>query len=227
MTEHTSDTVGVALTELEAAEKEMLNRALVMMRADDGAVYPFDLFAHGAINRSLALSAGFRTLIRDRNLICAGAILRLQLDTAIRFFAGFIVDKPHDFATEVLKGTPSRKMKDKNGQPMTDWYLVTQLAKEYPWIEPLYKKTSGYVHMSDTHILSTFDGVNDETRVVGIKIGWRDKNMPDSLYLEAIAAFRELTTIFARYVDGWIFTKANPVKVAQMRAEREKANPPT
>ena len=221
MTQHPSDAIKAALADLEADEKAMLDRAADMIQADDGAVYGFDLLANGAVNRSLALSAGFRALIRDQNLICAGALLRLQLDTALRFFAGFIVDKPHDFTIKVLKGEHIRKMKDQNGQFMTDRYLITQLAKEHAWIDSVYEKTSGYVHMSNTHISSTFDRVNHENRPIGIKIGWRDKDLPDSVYLEAIAAFRESTKILAHYIDGWIFTKSNPDKVAKMKAARD------
>lgn len=223
MTQHPSDSIEAALADLEADEEAMLNRAANMIQAYDGAVYEFDLLANGAVNRSLALSAGFRALIRDQNLICAGALLRLQLDTALRFFAGFIVDKPQDFAIAVLKGEHIRKMKDQNGQFMTDRYLVTQLTKEYSWVDPVYEKTSGYVHMSDTHIISTFDGINRGNRSIGIKIGWRDKDLPDSVYLEAIAAFRESTKILARYIDGWIFTKANPDTVTKMKAACDNA----
>ncbi len=221
MAQHPSDAIESGLAELEEDENAMLDRSAVMIQAYDGAFYGFDLFANGAVNRYLALSAGFRMLIRDRNLICAGALLRLQLDTALRFFAGFIVEKPHEFAFEVFDGKQIRRLKDQDGKLMTDRYLLTKLAKEYAWIKRVYERTSGYVHMSGTHIASIFGDVNHENRSVDIKIGWRDKDLPDSIYLEAIAAFRESTTILARYIDGWIFTKANPEKVAEMKAARE------
>ena len=145
----------------------------------------------------------------------------MHLDTALRFFAGFIVENPHEFATKILAGEHVGRMKDKNGEKMTDRYLVEQLAVEYPWITQVYEKTSGYIHMSDTHMFSAFDGVNSEDRSVGIKIGATDKELPDETYLEAIEAFRHTTQILARYIDGWIFTKNNPELVAKLKAERE------
>lgn len=143
-------------------------------------------------------------------MICAGAILRLHLDTVLRFFAGFIVDKPHDFASDVLKGHHIRKMKDRSGQLMTDSYLVTKLAKFHPWIKDVYHKTSGYIHISDIHISATFEKYNKEKRSIGIKIGKEDKDTPDTVYLEAVTVFHESTKILSHYIDGWIYTKANP-----------------
>lgn len=207
---------------VEREEKALLDRALAMMQAHDGDMYPYDLLANAALNRAIALSSGFRSLIRDRNLICAGAILRLQLDTALRFYAGFIVDDPHEFAGAVLKGEHVRRLKDQSGQLMTDRYLVQQLGKELPWVEELYEQTSGYIHLSSTHILSTFDGIHDrEKRTINIKIGVTDCQFPDSMYLNAISALRSCTELLSRHIDGWIFTKNNPDVVAKLRSERE------
>lgn len=225
MSQHPSDIVKAALTNLEADEKTMLDQAADMMQAHDDALYGFDILVCAATNRSVALSAGFRTLIYDRNFICAGPLVRLQLDTALRVFAGFIVDKPHEFAVSVLEGKHIRNMKDRNGQRMTDHYLVTQLAKEYPWIELVYENTSGYVHLSDKHFFNTFDYADREKRSgYVLKIGSCDIDFPDEIYLEAISAFRASTQILMRYIAGWIFTKANPKKVAAMKAACGKNN---
>ena len=220
--EHPSEAIAAALSDIEKDETAMLDRALALIRAYDGAVYGFDLLVNAAMNRSLAVSTGFRTLIRDRNMICAGTLLRLQLDTALRLFAGFIVEDPHDFALEVLKGAHIRRLKDQTGEFMTDRYLVTQLEEKYPGVKSVYEKTSAYVHLSDVHISSTFDGANREKGAIGIKISASDKQYPDTVYLDAISAFRSVTLILSSYVDGWHYTKTNPEKVAAMKAEREK-----
>ena len=60
-------------------------------------VYPIDIYTIGAANRTLALSSGFKHHIQEFNLICAGVIVRLHLDTAIQFSAAWLVSKPHDF----------------------------------------------------------------------------------------------------------------------------------
>lgn len=103
MPNHPSDRISSALCEIERTEKLLLNSA-ERVTADNANIFPFDFLANAAINRSVAISTGFRTLIRDQNFICAGALIRLHLDTVLRFMAGFIVDKPHEFATSVMGG---------------------------------------------------------------------------------------------------------------------------
>ena len=80
-----SNTITNALEKLESDENELVELCGKMVNAYGGAIYAFDLFANGAANRSLGLSTGFRTMIREKNFICAGALVRLQLDTAFRF----------------------------------------------------------------------------------------------------------------------------------------------
>ena len=211
MSEFPSDAIERALAAIEADEAKALDRSVRMLQAYGGALYGFDLLANAALNRSLALSSGFRAMIRERNLICAGAMVRLQLDTALRFSAGFLVNEPHDFAIKVLEDHRIDRMKDRHGTPMTDRHLVAQLKKEYPWVESVYEGGSGYIHLSATHIFSTFDYNHYEQEGKRkFKIGSRDQQFPDDVYLETIETFGECTKILARYIEGWIYSKDNP-----------------
>ena len=211
MSQLPSDAIESALVVLEADEGQILGLWLRMVQAYGGALYGFDFLAGAALNRSLALSSGFRVMIRERNLICAGALVRLQLDTALRFFAGFTVSEPHDFALVVLEGERIDKMKDRHGKRMTDRHLVSQLTKEYPWVEAVYEGGSGYVHLSATHIFSTFDRkYYEEEAKHRIRISSRDQEFPDGVYLETIKTFRQCTNILKNYIEGWIITKENP-----------------
>lgn len=114
---NTKNTLAVeaALAKLLSMEEAQANMWLRMLRAKEGAFYPLDLLAIGALNRSAAQCVGFRLLVQARNFICAASILRLQLDTALRFYAAFLVAEPHVFASTVLKGIPVRKLKDSSG----------------------------------------------------------------------------------------------------------------
>lgn len=210
------------MEEFEARHREFGKK---MLTAYGGALYGLDLLAVGALNRSLAHCAGFKSLLEARNLICAGAILRLQLDTALRFYASFIVEKPHDFAVEVLKGTPVYKMKDADGNLMRDAYLVERLGKDHSWVPRVYKETSGYIHFSDKHLMSAFSPDQDGNRFL-MKMSAVDKDLPDAIYLEAIEAFYHATGILLSYIKGWVFTKDNPDTVEQMREAREQGASP-
>jgi len=48
----------------------------------------------------------------------------MQIDNALRFSVLWLVDKPHDLASKVLRGGRLDKMKDRSGQYMRDAYLA-------------------------------------------------------------------------------------------------------
>jgi len=192
-----------------------------MFAAYNGAVYGLDMYAYGAIKRSIANCSAFRLLLNNRNIISAASILRLQLDNALRFYASFIVSKPHDFAMAVLGGTPVRDLKDRNGKKMRDQYLVDCLSKEYPWIPRVYKETSGYIHFSKKHIFNAISGVDDKDHSAKIEISAKDINLPDTIYIEAIDAFIASTNIFLRYLTGWIITKNNPEMLKEIKTQKQ------
>jgi hypothetical protein len=121
------------------------------------------------VDRSLALLRGFCDLVEARNMIAAAPLIRCQLDNGLRFFASTLVEDPHDFAGNILKGIPVRKMKDRYGKLMTDRYLVERLTIEVPWIETVYSQASGYIHFSEQHIINTI-GIPDAMGVTTIGV---------------------------------------------------------
>ena len=175
-----------------------------------------------ALNRSRANLSAFQQLVRDRNLVIAGALLRLQIDTALRFYAAFLVDEPHTFALEVLRGERIDRAKDSEGKHLRDGYLVSKLSAEYPWISRVYNRTSSYIHLSATHIHHAFD-IPEDAASFTLKISDVDRELPEELYAEAILAFGEATKILLKYIDGWIYTKANPEHVRRLKEEAKDA----
>lgn len=221
------DSIQPHLARLDPLDRKHIEIGLVMTEAYGGVIYGIDLLAYGALNRSKAHLVGFKELIRLRNMICAGAILRLQLDTALRFSAAWLVDDPHKFAIEVLGGSKIRNMRDRSGNKMTDAYLVSTLGKDFEWIPRVYERTSGYIHFSSVHIFSAISMKDQANRTIELKISEIDKELPDEIYIEAIDAFEAVTGVLLKYVGGWSFTKANPESVMEMRAklERERRSP--
>jgi hypothetical protein len=108
------------LKEFDTIEGALLEAAMNLMRAYGGAVYPLDLLANAAIKRAMALNLAFSMLLRADNFLAAAHIVRLQLDSALRLSAAWIVDDCHKFAGEVLKGVSIRDQKDRTGRPYGD-----------------------------------------------------------------------------------------------------------
>lgn len=211
-----------ALERLEKRKNTLLELGKKMLSAYGGNLYPVDLLAIGAIKRIVSMSGGIILLVNAFNMICARSLLRLQIDTAIRFFAVFLVEKPHEFAMKILGGEQINHMKDSSGKRMTDAYLVSKLAPEHPWLPDVYKNLSGYVHFSDKHLWTTVQNVDDNTHSVQYVIHEKDTKYPAFSWVEVVDCFNECTDIFIKYLEGWIFTKANPKVVAEMKKKLMK-----
>jgi hypothetical protein len=195
-----------------------LKHLMEMMQADGGKVFGLDLLAQAAFKRSMSLCAGFCCLIRSKNYLSAASLLRLQLDTCLRFFAAFIVENPHAFAQSILDGTPVRRLKDRNGKPMTDRYLVETLGEKYEWMPRVYEATSGFIHLSERHMFSIWKSASDGK--LGTVIGSTDDHFDDELWIELADAFLACTDALFEYLNGWIFTKQNPKLVTEIAKQR-------
>jgi hypothetical protein len=187
-----------------------------MLLADGDKFFAIDFLAAAVIKRSMSLCSGFSTLVRGRNYTSAAAILRLQLDSCLRFYAAFIVADPHFFATEILRGVPVRRMVDKSGAKMTDKYLVEKLGRKFEWMPRVYDSTSGFVHLSERHIYATGNWSPDK---VSLLISPMDEHIAVEFWIEMAMCFLACTDALFEYLRGWVFTKGNPELVARMREQ--------
>jgi hypothetical protein len=222
MTVSADDEVGKALESLESLTEEHYAVGRDMTNAHGGGLYGFDLLAYAVLNRSVAQIRGFCHLIREKNILCAGALLRLQLDTLIRFYAAWLVEDPHEFAMRVLEGTRVRDLRDRDGKRMVDAHLVEQLGNDFHWVPAVYERSSGYVHLSAVHVHAAVfaDLDTPDEGVIHMKVSGEDRALPDELYVEAISAFQAATRALLDFVNGWAYTKANPELAKKMRNEQ-------
>jgi hypothetical protein len=215
--------IEAALKELDEERKALLAVAERMARANGASLYPFDILANGAVARSLALAKGFSEMIRQRNLACAGALVRLQLDTALRLTAGWLVEDPHAFAMQVLGGTRINTLKDREGKTLLDHRLVENVAGDHPWVPKVYKLASDFVHLSERHLWRTF-GLTADGRGFSVCVSSEDPPGLDDSYLEAIRYFRKSIHLLLHYLEGWVFIKDNPAIARQMKQDAEGRN---
>lgn len=208
------------LNELAISRDKLIAVTRQMLSAYKGTLYPLDLFAIGAVKRSLSTLSGFTLLIKSWNMICARALLRVQLDTAMRFHATSLVDDPHEFALNVMKGKQINKMKDREKQLMTDSYLVSKMSNELHWLPVVYKNLSGYIHLSGSHMYDSAEKYDDDSGMISWVLTDEDTKFPESSWCEAVACFNEVIGVFIKYLEGWTFTKGNPELVAKMKRER-------
>lgn len=209
---------------MDKAQRAQARLAKRMIEACGGAFWDLDLLAVAALNRSVSHCAGIKSLVEAWNIMCSGAILRLQLDTVLRFYAATLVENPQEFARAVLEGETIRKMKSREGKLLRDVYLVQKLGEEYPWVPSVYDATSGYVHFSDKHMFAALH--HDAQRGFRMKVSPIDEETPEELYLEILEAFMAATDILAGYIEAWIATKSAPEWVEGARRMRNKLEQP-
>lgn len=99
---------------------------------------------------------------------------------------------------------------------MTDGYLVKLLSKENPWIDRVYKATSGFIHLSEKHIYAAVS-LADEEMSLRIRISEIDEGVDAELWGEMAAAFVEATELLFYYLNGWIYTKKNPQLTSKLK----------
>ena len=212
-----------SLQRLELRKKALIAIGVKIMQAYRGALYPLDLLAYATINRTLHFIPAFSYCVETRNFFAAAPLLRMQLDSCLRFSAAWIVDDCQGYASKVLSGKETRKIKDAKGNQLTDAYLISTMSSEYPWIESVYKHCSGFVHLSRAHIVTLLTEKKEqpsEGRAYTIALGFGSVVLDEERYVEAVEGFIAAIDVLMKLLEGWVFTKDNPQLVKQMKASR-------
>ena len=189
-----------------------------MIEADDNGIYGMDLYAQAVLHRSLMLTSGFCDLIEKNNYTCASPLVRLQLDNALRVFAGTLVDDPHDFALSVItKGERVDKIKDRTGERMRDWYLASKISDLYPWVKHIYDDASGFVHFSHKHFFNSTRLSESGKLEFLMPFEPHDAFTSKDQIDEVVFIFNESTHVVIDLVRNWVFTKRKAAEEAGNR----------
>ena len=143
---------------------------------------------------------GFCDLI-PKNYVCAAPLVRLQLDNVLRFSALWLVSDSQDFVTKVLEGKQINKLRDRDGQRMTDRNLVDKMKARHPGVEQVYDDTCGYVHLSDAHLFHTFSMTGE--RSMHMEIGG-DFGVTDANRKDAVVTMDGVTRLLLSLMRGYI-----------------------
>lgn len=196
-----SEKVRAGLEEIRLQADELQLALLEMMKADDGNLFPMDLLVIGAGKRHASMAAAVSQLVEAWNMVAVRALLRMQIDTALRLSVAWVMESPNDFAKRVLGGERIDRMKDPEGKPLTDARLVERHTKAFPWLPVVYERLSGYVHFSDSHIFAPMKVTGDHAYET--TVGPADLEFPESSWLEITGCFLEVSTAILVRVRLW------------------------
>ena len=175
----TQEDIEELLQDLETQNKILIQIGKESIETKPG-FYVFDIYVNGLLNRSVNLSRGFVSLIRDKNFITAAPIVRLHLGSLLRLFAPQLINfNIDDFAMQVMKGTSIRKIKDKDNKNLTDTRLVEKLneIEGFDWVQKVYETGNSFVHYSDQTLFASIKATNVD-RIVNFTIGQHDEFIP-------------------------------------------------
>ena len=164
------------LDSLDKLRTQTNSAAMEIIKTEKKNIYMSDYVCWAILNRQEYLNMGFIRLVEDRNYMAAAHLVRLSLDSLIRFYGFFLVKNMQDTAYKILKGNRQMSdLKDKDGQKMKDGYLARKISKDlkkdFEWVNKLYKTTCKFIHFSETHMLDLFGKDKDgKTRLVGTRI---------------------------------------------------------
>lgn len=203
-----SEHIEALLQALERDKEALLKLGMDVVGPSGSPMYPLDWMVFAAIKRSVSTSSALAAMVRSWNMVCARSLLRMHIDTALRFSAAWLVSDPHVFATDVMKGKPINKMKDRSGrQRLSDAFLIETHKEEYPWLPDVYKNLCGYVHFSGSHIIDSISSFEDRSQTIEFEICDSDSKFPEFSWVEVLDCFRESTSILCWYLQGYLQTK--------------------
>lgn len=211
------------LTKLGQLKEEVTRQLANAWQADERRIFTTDLVALGVARRTYVLIDGFVTLVRQRNPLCCGALLRLQLDTAMRFYACWLVDKPEEVALALLDDRHLDKIKSREGECLADAYLHKQLSEHYgDWVSRVYGNTSGFIHFTGRAMLDACTDHDAATGRESVSLQGPGRTWTEPEMVEMVSAFVESVGITVNLLYSWSYTKSLGAKLRLTSSELER-----
>ena len=159
-----------------------------------------DFLFFASADRCLNLIDGFIIMLRERNLTCAGALLRLQMDNCMRSYAAFIAQDKDAVIDCIISGEPIRKQLTKDGKKMTDFNLKKEISIIDSQFETVYNQASGYVHLSEKAFYQTV--VKCEDNHIEFQVGLELPEKRNPVLIEAADVFIHFVKLHYRMLKA-------------------------
>lgn len=159
-----------------------------------------DIFFCASTDRCLNLIDGFISMLRNRNLTCAGAILRLQMDNCMRSYAAFIAQDKDAVVDCIISGEPIYRQLSQTGKKLNDGYLKKELSKIDSRFENVYNQASGYIHLSEKAFYQTV--VKCEDYHIDFQVGRALPEKRNTVLIEAADAFVHFVKLHFKMLEA-------------------------
>lgn len=158
------------------------------------------LYIMASIKRIETNVSGFKLLASSAYYPIIGAIIRMQIDTAMRLNGLNLMRDKYNSVGKLLEGMPFDQILHQNGSRLRDKLLLSELTKQHSWVERVYRKTSGLIHLSDMHVLHALDFQNgkiqeDGNLAIDIVMSQSAPELPPGVIAEALEGFTHATAM--------------------------------
>lgn len=164
-----------------------------------------DFFFCASADRCMNLIDGFICMLRERNLTCAGALLRLQMDNCMRTYAAFIAEDKDAVIDCVISGEKINKQKSKDGKPLSDANLKTALSQLDERFSDVYGQASGFIHLSEKAFYQTI--IKCEDNSIEFQIGGELPEKRSPVLIECVDAFIHFTKLHYKMLNAVVESK--------------------
>ena len=197
----------------------MLDACGVQLDANNN-VYQEDLyFWFPAVKRTLSLVRGYRTLMESGNYYAALPLIRLVLDSGLRFASLWFVGDRRAFFEHINNGGEIRSYKDDRDKKLTDAQLLNRISEFWPSsnedptpVKTLYKELCSFIHLNDRHISTLKDLKQDSnpgTRVRPFSLGADGDILTDEEKFYAATYLYGALTVVQSSCKSWEQERAN------------------
>ncbi len=195
------------LDKYERALKELRTKGIDIAKGIIGEnLTKDDLFFCASLDRCLRLIDGVIPMLKERNLTCAGALLRLQMDNCMRTYAAFIAaDKPKVIDC-IISGDPINKERDTTGQKMSDGHLKDEISKIDSRFAQVYDQASGFIHLSSKAFYQTVAEIGDDNKFA-FQIGHPLPEKRNEPLLECADAFVHFVKLHYKMLNAVVESK--------------------
>ncbi|NTI46651.1 hypothetical protein G6L94_30995 [Agrobacterium rhizogenes] len=182
---------------------------------------PVEWFSLAAVAKSTSNAHAFEILVGSRNTIAAAAIIRMQIEAAMRLFGLCLVDDVESAGVHLMGGGKYSALRMRDGTRLVDKTLHLELTKIYEWVTPAYEDMSAYVHL---------DRVNIGAKMVYLESGGFfnlsgvDAKRPDEAYHALVDTLYIALRMTRDLLSDFLVTRPQPpARQAELeRRRREK-----
>ncbi|QIO52175.1 hypothetical protein HA461_13775 [Rhizobium leguminosarum bv. trifolii] len=183
---------------------------------------PIEWFSLAAVAKSTSNAHAFQHMVVSRNSIAAAAIVRMQIEAAMRLFGLTLVENPDDAGARLMKGERYSSLRMKGDGPrLVDKLLHEELSKLYAWVTDAYESTSAYVHLDRVAINSKLTYLEPDAF---FSLSGIDKAKPEEAYYHLVDTFFIALRMTKQLLEDFLATRPKPCeraeRLAKFRRER-------